>query len=404
MNVLHCIPSLTPSWGGPSTFLRHLAHLAEKPDLAIEIACMDPPGSAWLEDIPCTVHAFSPVSTTWGYTPRLAPWLAKHRHRFDLVIAHDIWHYITYAVWQALKGSTTPYCIFAHGMLDRQHKAQHPYKHLKKYAYWLACGHRIAGSASAILFTSAAEQQRTAGTFSPYRINKIVVPYGTLSPEGSQQSQRKLLYRQYTGLEQNPFLLYLGRIHEKKGLDLLVEAFSRLNGANCCLQLLISGPETDSSASKLRQAIASLPEAVKQRIIWTGELVGPIKWGALRAAQALILPSHQENFAMTVVEALACGTPVLVSNQVNIWPFIERQEAGLVEPDTESGTERLLARWLALGPDDRLKMQVNARRCFNEHFNLKTLLPSYLETLKEVIALHKSQAGRCEPFRHRLQS
>ena len=102
----------------------------------------------------------------------------------------------------------------------------------------------------------------------------------------------------------------------------------------------------------------------------TGMISGEVKWGALRSCDALVLPSHQENFGISVVEALSVGRPVLISNQINIWQQIEEDKVGLVEDDTLLGTERLLQRWFNLEPAERDAMARQARPCFLGRFNM----------------------------------
>jgi glycosyltransferase involved in cell wall biosynthesis len=92
------------------------------------------------------------------------------------------------------------------------------------------------------------------------------------------------------------------------------------------------------------------------------------KWGALRASEAHILPSHQKNFGLVLAERLATGTPTLLSNQVNIWREIASQGAGLVEPETLEGTLQLLGRWLSLDADERRAMGKRARACYERCF------------------------------------
>ena len=83
-----------------------------------------------------------------------------------------------------------------------------------------------------------------------------------------------------------------------------------------------------------------------------------------------ILPSHQENFGIAVAEALACGTPVLISNKVNIWREIEQDGAGLVDEDDEPGTTRLLQKWLGLSDEEKDAMRKSARQCFQSRFEV----------------------------------
>jgi glycosyltransferase involved in cell wall biosynthesis len=96
---------------------------------------------------------------------------------------------------------------------------------------------------------------------------------------------------------------------------------------------------------------------------------GDLKWGAFHHAEAFVLPSHHENFGISVVEALACGTPVLISDKVQIWREIAESGAGLVEPDTLEGTQELLRRWLELTPAARDGMRAAATRCYEERFS-----------------------------------
>ena len=109
---------------------------------------------------------------------------------------------------------------------------------------------------------------------------------------------------------------------------------------------------------------------VAGRVVWAGMLAGPAKWGAFRAAEALVLPSHQENFGIVVAEALSCGTPVLLSDQVNIASDVQRCGAGLVEADTVAGTERLLLRWSILTEAQRANMAQQAVACWRPCLSL----------------------------------
>ena len=87
--------------------------------------------------------------------------------------------------------------------------------------------------------------------------------------------------------------------------------------------------------------------------------------------EAFVLPSHQENFGIAVVEALACGVPVLISDKVNIWPDIVQDEAGIVNADTAEGTYRSMAALLAMSPEERRRMVSNGLACFRARYEMK---------------------------------
>jgi glycosyltransferase involved in cell wall biosynthesis len=112
-------------------------------------------------------------------------------------------------------------------------------------------------------------------------------------------------------------------------------------------------------------------------------LQGVMKQGALASTDAFVLPSHQENFGISVVEALAAGVPVLISNRVNIWREIDADRAGYIESDDLAGTTRLLQRWIETPPAERETMRQNARNCFEQRFAIDRAVDSLLRILSE---------------------
>jgi glycosyltransferase involved in cell wall biosynthesis len=171
-------------------------------------------------------------------------------------------------------------------------------------------------------------------------------------------------------------LLFLGRLHEKKGCDLLIESFSAL--ADAPMHLVVAGPCADRNYLAHLQHLGT---KAADRITFTGMLSGDLKWGALLAAEIFILPSHQENFGIAVAEALACGTPALLSNQVNTWREIVDDGAGFVDDDTVAGITRLLRRWLDAPAEEREQMRAAARTCFERHFEISRATDSLLSVL-----------------------
>ena len=99
-------------------------------------------------------------------------------------------------------------------------------------------------------------------------------------------------------------------------------------------------------------------------------ITGDQKWGVFQTAEAFVLPSHQENFGISVVEALSCGTPVLISTSVNIAPEIEEDGAGLIDQDNVVGTAKLFRRWFALNQKEKAEMRRKASLSFKERFHI----------------------------------
>ena len=142
-------------------------------------------------------------------------------------------------------------------------------------------------------------------------------------------------WRTLPELKGRKFILFLSRIHPKKGVDLLIQAFARHAKTFPEIDLVIAGPDQTGSKSALQKLAREL--GVDNRIYWPGMLSGDAKWGAFRSAEFFVLPSHQENFGIVVAEAMALSKPVLITNKVNIWREIEADGAGLVVNDDVEG-------------------------------------------------------------------
>ncbi|HTW46128.1 MAG TPA: glycosyltransferase [Acidobacteriaceae bacterium] len=370
MRILHVMRSFDPAAGGPIEGVRRLAAGYREAGHEAEVVTLDRPDAAYLNDAPLPVHALGPGMGKYGYSAKLLPWLRANLARFDGVVVNGLWQYHGLAAWRACKGRI-PYAVFTHGMLDPWFKRTYPLKHVKKWPYWALVEYRLLRDARRVLFTSEAEQQLAEESFWLHKWKGEVVPYGTPGPQGDADKLKTAFYAACPALKGRRFLVFLGRIHPKKGCDLLVEAFARIAGDVPELQLLVAGPDQTGWARDLRAKAAKL--GVADRVHWPGMLTGDAKWGALYASEAFILPSHQENFGISVAEALACGRAVLISDKINIYAEIEMDGAALVEEDTLAGTERLLRRWIELSADERARMGAAARRCFEARYDSRRL-------------------------------
>jgi glycosyltransferase involved in cell wall biosynthesis len=212
-----------------------------------------------------------------------------------------------------------------------------------------------------------------------------VVGYGTSAPPGNAEQQREQFLSRFPQLRGQRILLFLSRIHPKKGVDLLLEAFAAVASADPRLQLVIAGPDQVGWQAQLQQRATAL--GIADRITWPGMLSGDLKWGAFRTAELFCLPSHQENFGIVVAEALACGLPVAIAEPVNISSEVAGAYAGLVHADTATGTTGALRQWLTLSAADQVQMSKRGLQLFEERFNFASVGKALLQVLQEVTAL-----------------
>jgi glycosyltransferase involved in cell wall biosynthesis len=377
LKILQLVHTLDPKAGGVATAVLGLSRGLAKRGHKIEIVALDDPGAPWLANIGLPGQALGTGLTSYRYSPKLLPWLNEHGGDYDRVIVNGIWQYLSFAAWRRYAGSAIPYFVFPHGMLDPWFKETFPLKHLKKWLYWPWGDYRVLRDAAAVIFTSEEERLLARKSFWLYRSCEKVSPLGVEAPAPVSPEARQMFLEQFPQLRNKRVLLFLGRLHPKKGCDILIDAFAQV--ADGSVALVLAGPDQVGWQAELQQRAEHLKQS--SRVVFAGMLQGELKRAALATADALVLPSHQENFGMAVVEALAIGLPVLISNRINIWREIDQDRAGYVEPDDFSGTTRLMERWIRAPVSVREDMRANARRCFKQRFEIHKAVDSLLEVL-----------------------
>lgn len=393
MKILRVITSMNPIAGGPCQGIRNSIPALKALGVDNEVVCLDSPDADYLGKDDFVIHTLGAAKGPWAYGKSLLPWLIKNAPNYNAIIIHGLWQFTSYAVFKAVKHLTSknqisiPYYVMPHGMLDPyfQKAPERRLKAIRNRIFWSLIEGKVINNANGVLFTCQEELLLARETFTPYSPkHELNVGYGIQEPPVKTPEILKAFQEACPDLHDAPFLLFLSRIHPKKGIDILLNVYNewlRCNDIKKSLKLVVAGPglETDFG-SNLQSMVDSHPR-LKENVYFTGMLQGDAKWGAFYAAEAFVLNSHQENFGISIVEALACGTPVLISNKVNIWREIEDACAGFVEDDTESGTEKLLVKWQALSLNERTEMRKNARKTFEKFF---AIYPA-AERLKQVI-------------------
>lgn len=381
MNVLAVLDSTDPRSGGPLQGLRSRAEAMAAHGVQFTAVTTDDPGAIWLPDLPFTVHGCGPVASQYGFAPSMQSCIQRLLPQSEAVVVHGLWQYHGVACRRACRAEGRRYAVFTHGMLDPWFRRRYPGKHLKKQLYWWLQQRAILRDAHAVLFTSEAERDLAEGAFWPYRgLRTRVVQYGIRDPGPPTTVQDAAWQEQVPGLGDRPYVLFLGRLHEKKCPEELVEAYLDLPAPG--FDLVVAGPGENALLHRLRRRLLSHPRG--QHVHVPGLVQGDAKWGAFHAAEAFILPSHQENFGIAVAEALAAGTPVLISDRVNIWREIIDAGAGYAAPDTPAGIRDLLDRWQRTTPPERKAMESAARVCFLRHFEVDQSSVAYHQLLQEL--------------------
>ncbi|MBK5290918.1 MAG: glycosyltransferase [Acidobacteriia bacterium] len=345
----------------------------------VTIATLDAPGTYWLEGWSPSVVPLGPSFHYYRFSWRALRWLHKNAETFDVVIANGTWRFSSFAVWLALRCSSTPYFIYSHGMLDPYFRSFR-WKEFKKAVFWYIIEHRVFRDARAVLFTCEEERAKARNRYYPYQVYEAVVRYGVCSPPITDAHTLSLVWERFPQVRGKTICLFLGRIHPVKNCETLIRSFANCAAANPSLHLIIAGPDEADLVNCLQNLAFSL--AIRDQVTFAGPIYGDLKWALLRSADVFLSPSHIESFCVAMVEALACGTPVVISDGIGVWREVEQSQAGFVGSDTVEGFTAALAQWLTLTSAERGIMRIRAQECFSNYFNSSSAAQSLLQTLQ----------------------
>jgi glycosyltransferase involved in cell wall biosynthesis len=394
LSILHLVASMNPSHGGVTSGTLSASAACTALGHTVRIASLDAPDSAFLSAMPEVIPLGRATGmqnrrmpwNRYGYQPGAIAWLREHASEYDVVIVHGLWNYATFVGRAALVNGATPYVVYPHGMLDPWFKRYAPLKAMAKQIFWWFCEGPLLRNANAVLFTSEDERFLARGSFWPYCVREQVVSYGAADIKGDADTQRAAFRAAVPQLGDRRFFLFLSRIHPKKGCDLLLSAFAKVASQYPDIDLVIAGPDQVGLQATLKALAAKC--GIGERVHWPGPLFGDAKWGAMRMAEAFVLPSHQENFGIVVAEAMAAETPVLTTKSVNIWREVIEDDAGLIEEDTLEGTLKLLENFLALSSERVELMRRNAREGFLKRFEIANVADHTVRILSDIIQSH----------------
>ena len=351
MQILHVISGLDPRTGGPPVALEGLTQALACIDVDVTVVATWRRGDDLtladrLKEQGIEVQLVGPCTDSLNRHPQLKPILAKAIDQTDIVHIHAIWEEIQHLASRLAHRRGVPYIIRPCGMLDPWSLSQ---KWLKKRIYIAWRLRKNLDRATAIHFTSDTERDLAAGL--GFKAVPMVEPNGISLSEFESLPKTGIFRAKYPQIGERPLVLFLGRVHPKKGLDLLLPAFAKVSSTDAFL--VIVGPVTEKSyVEKLKSMAKS--QGMADRVIFSGTLYGPDRIPAFVDADLFVLPSFQENFGIAVIEALAAGTPVVISDQVNIHAQVTAAGVGGVTPNGVEPLTKELERWLT---NDRLRQQ-----------------------------------------------
>jgi len=395
MRILHVIQCLSPRYGGPVSVLKALAAHQSAAGHVIDIlttnqdvpgGILRPAGADWFSDPAVPVRFCRSQLHAVNLSIELAAYLHHHIRTFDILHIHGLYRFPAAYAGRIARRKSIPYLVSPHGALD-----PYLYQRSDTNLFLKRLWERLfdlpnLDAASGIHFT--AEDERRQASFLGLKAPSFVVANGidwrefqTLPDVGP--------FRRDHGIGEHPLVLFLGRLHHKKGLDLLIPAFRQVRRAMPHARLAIVGLASDAAyqrqvdgwirAQGLADAVHRVPFVQGRALLQ-----------AYVDADVFVLPSYTENFGMTVVESLACKTPVVISNRVNIHHEISDAGAGIVT-DCDSGAVANALIELLNDGALRRHMGENGRRLVRTRFTWARIVGDLTREYEAAIARHAAR-------------
>jgi glycosyltransferase involved in cell wall biosynthesis len=368
MRIAHIISSLDPAAGGPPMVATRLAAAQAGLGHDVELVAYEPSAAvrsnidramAGLPNADCLAIHFIPSPRGFArITASDAYRDLRKRPPFNIMHMHGVWNPIIRAAARAATDNRIPYVITPHGTLDPWSLQQRPLK--KRLA--LAFSYRSMLNHATFIHTLNEDEKRL---LDPLKLTAPceVIPNGIFLEEIAELPPAGTFRTAHPELENGPFVLFLSRLHYKKGLDYLADSFVSVVKQVSGAQLVVAGPDEGARADFEKQ-IDQL--GIAGRVHLVGPLYGRDKLAALVDAAVFCLPSRQEGFSIAIIEALACGLPVVISDQCH-FPEVAEADAGFITPLEPGVIAASIATLLA---DESLRKKMGAagstlvRTCF----------------------------------------
>jgi glycosyltransferase involved in cell wall biosynthesis len=379
MKILHVAPSIERAYGGPTQSLAGYISASRSENLDVDVAAPIP---AHHEVEALKLAGAGRVETFQGYgsgssaaSPSLVKWVRAQSRNYDVVHVHGLFNFISTFAARAAIQAGSPVIVRPFGTLSR-YTFEHRRSGLKRQWFdRLEKPNLLRAAGAHFTTTTERDEAEWHGLDFGERAHVVPPPFTaqeTVTPSSSEFSEPS-----------RPTVFFLGRLDPVKNLEVLLKAWSIVSREIPDARLEIAGEGTRAYTEKLIR-LAAVSES-KSPIIFSGFLSGQAKQSALAAASVLVLPSLHENFGMVVVEAIAAGAPVVVSEHVQLRDFVASNDLGIIALDSP---QSLASAILSALRDSSLRDRVRSRgrelieRVYSPAVIGKELARMYLSSLE----------------------
>jgi len=376
VKILHVTADFAPKWGGVYQVVASLAkELQKNSEVSIFATYREHMNQS--EAIPGVRHFYLETSSKYQFSFAIKKQLEELIPEYDLIHIHGLWQFpLSYSATVA-RAKKIPYVYHIHGMLDPWALSFHPVRKKVYSAIWER--KNLNGAAKIICLTENEEKYvRKFGVASP----TVVIPNGIERSFADHLPAKKQFSEKHPEFLGKYLVLFLGRIHPKKGIELLIRALQKLSQLPAKIHLIIAGPEEDKAYTQnLKTLVSSLQ--LEKNITFFGEVYGESKKELLIGADLFVLPSHDEAFSISILEAMVCNLPVVVTKNCN-FPEVERFQAGFVIPHNLDHLVDVMSN-IIVDEKAQTQMGANGRKLVLANYHWDAIALRLLQAYRQVL-------------------
>ncbi|MCP4713528.1 MAG: glycosyltransferase [Deltaproteobacteria bacterium] len=385
MNILLVTGAYPPAdkHGGPAITNHYLAKALQDQGHTVFVLTTDINGSERLSiTVEDTVYEDVPVRyCRWlrcplpYHSPVLGRELARRALSFDVALISSSWTMYGVYAGRSCRATGLPYIMYGHGSYGPVHLRR---SRLKKKIFWQLFDKQLYNNAAAVVALNGFEYDRMCNM--GIRAPISIIPNGVQTDEVACPQTRAPAEQRWPQLRERPYLLFLGRLEKIKGLDLLIPAFDRARRAIPGLMLVIAGPGERGYGEYVRQLIDQ--RGLADEVVCTGAVQGDVKYSLLQHAELLVQSSYGEGLPMTVLEAMAAGTVVVITEGCNM-PEVQNVDAGLVVPAEVTSLAQGIMTVMA-DPGRRTEMAAHGRALIDSTFTWQKVAAATAELCRTI--------------------
>ena len=368
--ILRIISTLDPKSGGPQASIVESTNALCDVGYSVDILTSDKKNYLKHKNCKFKVIKLNLDSKSYNFSFKIINWIRNNKKDYDFIIIHGIWEFNSLLARIFIKKN---YYIILHGQLD-PYFATATFKRIKKQIYWYLIERQNLLNSNGVFVSGKAETHMIKNTYvntDNLKILNIGYSNNIHKIKISNKNYEHKFYKKIPILKNKKFILFLGRIDHKKGLDIMLNSILIINDMKNFYFLVAGFNKFKNKYEKdLINKINSYKK-LKERVVITNFLEKDLKIAALSFCEATILPSRGENFGVSVTESLYFSKPPLITNKVGIFNEIKKYNAGIISSDNYTSIANMIKKFINLDKKTLSEYKKNSKRCFNDIFDIK---------------------------------